>query len=139
MAAVDQYGVELVGVQAQSTGRLQQERLPAGRQLLGTGEYGLRVRPALPLLEGLLGRLGRRIGVPVLLQREVAQPQVETVAVAGAQRVYVFQGAAAVGALELAPDVEDDGAGVEESLMLASLPAVRGTSEPGPEEDPPRI
>ncbi|GLX52180.1 hypothetical protein Shyhy01_51300 [Streptomyces hygroscopicus subsp. hygroscopicus] len=44
-------------------------------------------------------------------QREVPQPHVQPVAVAGTQGAYVVQGGAAVGALEFAPDVEDDGVG----------------------------
>ena len=84
---------------------------PRAAELLGALQHRLHVRPALALLGRLLGGLRGGEGVLVLLQREVAQPQLQPVAVALAQGPQVLQGAVAVGALELAPDVEYDGAG----------------------------
>ena len=86
-----------------------------------------------PCSDGLLGGLRGGVGVLVLLQREVPQPHLQPVAVARAQGAQVVQGAVAVRALELAPDVEDGAAGRagEESFMAAQSPST-GSTRPTP-------
>ena len=109
--AVDESSVELLGVQVQLSRDLQQERLSLGGERLGAAEHGLRVSPAPPLFRGLLGGLRGGEGMPVVVQREVAEPQFDTASVTSAQRPEIRDRPAAVGALEVAPHVDDDGTG----------------------------
>lgn len=131
-AAVDQRGVELLGVQTQFARHIQEQRLARAAEVVGAGEEGLDVRPALALVRGLLGGLGGGVGVLVLLQREVPQPDLDTVPVPGAQGAHIVEGAVAVGAFEIAPEVEDDRCRRGGIAHVPSLPGRTGASQPGP-------
>ncbi len=108
--AVDQGGVELLGVQAEFVGHLDEERLAPAAQLVDPGQHGLYVRPALSCASASSAACAAAKAC-WCFSREVPQPQLEPVAVALAQRSQVLEGGAAVGALELAPDVQDGGGG----------------------------
>ncbi|CAM5467141.1 hypothetical protein SBADM41S_02229 [Streptomyces badius] len=98
------------------------------------GRLRIDVRPALALLDGLLGGLGRGERVLVLLQREVPQPHLDAVPVPGAQGADVIEGSVAVGAFEVAPEVEDDRCRRGGIAHMPSLPgrADATQSAPGP-------
>jgi hypothetical protein len=125
--AVHQRGVHLLRVETQLPRHREQQVLAGRGQLVGPAQHGLGVRPEQGgvLLGHLFGGLGGGQGVLVLVQREVAQPDLQPVAVALAQGTQIVQGGVAVGALQIAPDVEYG------SIHAPSVPALRSPPATG--------